>query len=189
MNVGPTVRTRQLRLAVIGLTGSGKSTVAGMVEAIAAERGLRCERLKLAAPLYRLQEVVYRAAGEDVRPQAQDQQLMEVLADALRRINPTSIVADFLSRLDGVDTDIVINDDLRDPDVDAPALVASGFKVVRVRTSEQLRAHRLAGRGDITVSDRSTVRLDAIRPDAVVENLSDLGTLRAAVESAMGGWL
>ena len=76
------VERGQLRIAVIGLAGSGKSTFAGVVAELAHERGLRCARLGLAAPLYALQERVYEAARTPLREGAQDQVLMETLARA-----------------------------------------------------------------------------------------------------------
>jgi hypothetical protein len=183
------VERGQLRIAVIGLAGSGKSTFAGVVAELAHERGLRCARLGLAAPLYALQERVYEAARTPLREGAQDQVLMETLARALRRISPTSLVDHFLDRLGAVEADVVVNDDLRDPHVDAVRLAAQGFRVVRVRATEPVRAARLSGRGDLTRSDRSTDELDRIVPDAVIDNDGDLDAFRAAVRALVGSWL
>jgi dephospho-CoA kinase len=180
---------RALRVSVIGLAGSGKSTCARFIEDFAREQGMIHARVKLAKPLYDLQEQVYRAAGGTLRAGAQDQVLMEALADAMRRIRPESLADDFIRRLGEVDADVVINDDLRDPQVDAPALRAQGFRVVRVVCDEGLRQRRLLERDDPSRADRSTSRIDLIEPDAVIDNGAGLDEYRDAVHEMLRGWL
>jgi hypothetical protein len=180
---------RVLRLSVIGLTGAGKSTLATITEGLAAERGLRFSRLKLAKPLYDLQERVYEMAGAQLRPGDQDQLLMESLAGSLRRIQPRSLVGIFLAALAATDADVVINDDLRDPHLDAVVLREHGFRIVHVRAAPQVRAARLAARADLTRAERSTGELSLITPDAVIDNDGDLADYTASVRRVVGGWL
>ncbi|AEN10092.1 MULTISPECIES: AAA family ATPase [unclassified Streptomyces] len=178
-----------LRISVVGLAGAGKSTCASLIEEYARDKGLAHARIKLAAPLYDLQDEVYRRAGAVLREGAQDQVLMEALADAMRRIRPDALVADFTARLAGTDADLVVNDDLRDPHVDAPALRGHGFRVLRITCDEEVRRQRLAGRGDPSRADRSTREIDLITPDAVIDNGADLDTYRSAVHTLLGSWL
>lgn len=182
-----------LRVAVIGLSGSGKSTCAGLIREWAAERGLTMARLPLARPLYELQTEVYAAAGVALRAGDQDQVLLEALATHLRRINPASLLDAFFARAAEaieVGADLLINDDLRDPHVDAPALRAEGFRVVRISCAEPMRLKRLAERGDLTHADGSTAGLDLIEPDAVLDNSAhDLSAYRTKVRDLMGCWL
>lgn len=178
-----------LRLAVIGLSGCGKSTTSALVAEFAARHCLRHTVVKLATPLYDLQAAVYDRAGVPLAPGAQDQVLLESLADAMRRIRPDSLVADFSARLAGVDADIVVNDDLRDPDVDAPALRGLGFRIVRVTADPETRAARLAARADLTRADRSTAGLDRIEPDAIIDNSGPLTTLADSVDRLLRSWL
>ena len=178
-----------LRVCVIGLAGVGKSTCAGLTEEFARDKGLTYARVKLSEPLYHLQEQVYRTAGADLREDAQDQVLMEALADAMRRIRPESLADDFTRRLARTDAELVVNDDLRDPHVDAPALRAHGFRVLRVVCDEDLRQSRLDQRDDPTRADRSTRQIDLIEPDAVIDNGAGLDAYRAAVHELLGSWL
>ncbi|MGG2459853.1 hypothetical protein ACO0M4_08545 [Streptomyces sp. RGM 3693] len=178
-----------LRVSVIGLSGVGKSTCASMIEEFARQRGLAHTRVKLAKPLYDLQAEVYRTAGAELPDGAQDQILMEALAGALRRIRPASLADDFTRRLAGTDADLVINDDLRDPHVDAPILRAQGFRVLRIVCDEDLRQKRLAERGDPTRAESSTRELDLIEPDAVLDNGAGLDAYRTAVHQVLGSWL
>jgi dephospho-CoA kinase len=178
-----------LRLSVIGLAGSGKSTFASIVETLAEEYGRTHARVKLAKPLYDLQARVYETAGVPLRAGAQDQSLMEALAAALRRIRADSLVDDFLTRLAATHADVVINDDLRDPHVDAVILRRHGFRIVRVTAQPSVRAARLAGRGDLTRSDHSTAELDLIEPEVVMDNSGDITNFSRAIRRLIGGWL
>ncbi|HEX8742814.1 MAG TPA: hypothetical protein VF712_06755 [Thermoleophilaceae bacterium] len=176
-----------LRLSVVGLTGSGKSTTTELLKRSLARRGLSVSVVKLADPLYRLQRAVYETAGVAIRPGDQDQVLMEALATQLRRISPTALVDDFMRRLEGTAADVVLNDDLRDTFVDYPALRAAGFRVVRVTAPEDVRLDRLGQRADLTVvaNSATTAHIDEIEPDAVIVNDSGQEELAAAVERVL----
>ncbi|MGL4175035.1 MAG: hypothetical protein ACRCSN_03080 [Dermatophilaceae bacterium] len=173
---------------MVGLAGSGKSTCASLIAEFAREQGLSHAVVKLAAPLYDLQDQVYRRSGAELSAGAQDQVLMEALADAMRRIRPTSIADDFLARLDKTSAQVVVNDDLRDPEYDAPRLTGRGFRVLRITCAEEVRRTRLAKRADPSLADRSTRHIDQIRPDAVIENAGRLEELRARVYDVMRIW-
>jgi dephospho-CoA kinase len=179
----------KLRLAIIGLSGSGKSTTAGLVKRFVENEGLSYAVVKLATPLYELQREVYGRAGVQLAPGEQDQVLMEHLAESLRRIRPDSLAADFLARLAETDADVVVNDDLRDPHVDAPALRGNGFRVLRVVADPPVRAARLTERADRTRADRSTTELDLIEPDVVIDNSGGLDALRESVHGLLRSWL
>jgi dephospho-CoA kinase len=176
-----------LRVSVVGLTGSGKSTTADLLKRSLARRGLTVGVVKLAEPLYRLQQAVYATAGVAIEPGDQDQVLLETLARELRRISPTSLVDDFMRRLRATDADVVINDDLRDTVVDYPALRDAGFRVLRVRAPEDVRLARLGQRSDLTVvaNSTTTARIDEIEPDAVIVNDGTREELAEAVERVL----
>lgn len=180
--VGPT------RLAVLGLSGSGKSTIAGLIRASFERRGLTVATVKLAEPLYRLQHEVYAVAAMGLRPGAQDQFLLEELARQLRRIAPRALAEDFLGRLLQADADVVLNDDLRDPWVDFPVLRDAGFRMIRVVVDEETRRQRLSERADpsVVLDSESTANIDRIPADAVIHNTGAVSELAAAVEKTLG---
>ncbi len=153
------------------------------------QQGRSVAVIKLAKPLYDLQQVFYRLAGKDIGPNDQDQLLLEAIASHLRRISPSSLVDDFSRRLTLVTADVVINDDLRDPHVDYPALQRLGFRFVRVRSDEQLRRARLAQRADLTVvvESQSSAQIDLIRPDFLIDNNGDLADLARIVAGVAAG--
>lgn len=168
-------RAAAIRIAMIGPSGSGKSTAAGELVDAYMQAGLRCGIYKLAQPLYRLQRQFYEAAGRGIGSDEQDQTLLETIATRLRAISPTCLVDDLGRRLDTADEDVVLNDDLRDDDVDWPYMRSLGFRIVRIVTPESVRRSRLGSRGDLTsipdsMLDRQMARIPA---DFVLTNGSD----------------
>jgi len=179
---------RSPRICVFGPSGSGKSTFAGMVEQFCVGNGMECRRVKLADPLYRLQRAAYHLAGVEIGPDAQDQVLMRLLAEQLRRINPRVLADDFARRVSTVAPGVVVvNDDLRDPQIDYPTVRALGFTLVRVVCSPQNRRLRLASRADLTVdtTESAEAGLDVIEPDLVVTNDGSIADLKAQVGAVL----
>jgi energy-coupling factor transporter ATP-binding protein EcfA2 len=181
-----------MKLALYGLSGSGKSTVAAALTGLLRERGYRVEVVKLAQPLYRLQSSIYAAVGQDIGPWEHDNELLVTLASQLRRISPNFIADDFLARVRASTADVVINDDLRDSSVDYPRLVAEGFQILHVSCSDEVRAGRVGARGDRSVVPDSdaTWGFGQIMPDWSLDTTS-LGTadLKHHVEIVVTKWL
>jgi cytidine deaminase len=162
---------RQDRIVLVGLSGVGKSALAARLrETLTQTRG-ECRVLKLADPLYRIQRLYYEIAC--VEATGQDQALLATVATQLRALSPRALLDDFLDRLRQVPPDVaVVNDDLRDPDVDAVGLRAEGFLFVRVTCPEQVRRARLAGRADISQIDELEwfgADLDRMEVDGTVD--------------------
>jgi dephospho-CoA kinase len=181
-----------LKLCVYGVAGSGKSTVSNMISDVLTSRGHNVEVIKLAHPLYRLQQHIYATAGLTVPFWTHDNDMLRTLATQLRRINQTFIVEDFLSRLHASTADVVINDDLRDPDVDYPRMVDSGFRFLHVTCADRVRAARMQRRGDVTVVPDSVSiwGFDRITADWSIDNSSDDPThLRHQVGVVLDKWL
>lgn len=176
---------RGLRVAVVGPSGSGKSTFTRLAVEYFGARDLRVATLKLAAPLYRLQALVYSEARVELKPGRQDQILLESLATNLRRVNPTALVDAFDEELKALEADCIINDDLRDPDIDAPHLIGAGFRIVRIETAPHLRLSRRQTRGDLSSSDQSTERIDEIPHEYRLQNDGTLQDYAGAVFSLM----
>jgi hypothetical protein len=178
------------RLVLFGHSGSGKSTSAALGRAYYERTGRRVALLKLASPLYALQHAFYQAAGRAIDPLVQDQVLLELIAQQLRRISATSLVDDFRRRLAETEAEVILNDDLRDIGVDYPALQELGFRFVRVWCEEPVRLRRLAKRTDIAAVPKSstTAHIDAIAADAWIDNSEEgIDHLRTKLEGILVG--
>lgn len=174
-----------MRIALIGHSGVGKSTtVAFLIDALAS-RGLRSDIIKLATPLYELQQRFRSAAGVELPPDVQDQVLLEDIAVQLRRLNERALADGFVRRVSASTADAVINDDLRDPDVDAAALRDNEFRIVRVQAPEEVRLRRLRARGDISTSDASSRGIDRIPVDATITNGGTVDDLRSQIRDLL----
>jgi dephospho-CoA kinase len=181
-----------MKLALYGLSGSGKSTVAAALTSSLTRQGHRVEIVKLAAPLYQLQGSIYATAGRQIGPWEHDNEMLRMLASQLRRINPHFIAEDFLHRVHASSADVVINDDLRDSQVDYPRLAAEGFRFLHVSCTDEVRAGRVTARGDRSVVPDSdaTWGYHRITPDWTVDTTSlDQADLHHQVEIILTKWL
>jgi cytidine deaminase len=118
----------------------------------AALLGRPVHRLRLAAPLYQLQSLIYTVAGRPLPDvTVQDGLLLNDLATHLRRINPDALTTGFAARVEQATAEpgaVLLCDDLRAADADA--VVALGFSLVHVTAPRELRLARKAGRGDLS---------------------------------------
>jgi cytidine deaminase len=164
-----------LRVSLVAPSGSGKSSTALFMLERCAVLGLSARIVKLAGPLYHIQQQFYRVAGVDIDPFAQNQKLLEDIATHLRSIRRDAIAHDFLNRLATEPADVVINDDLRDMETDLPALRKAGFVTVRVSASAEVIDRRLDTRRDLQTQRASALDAPMLahRPDHVVVNDGD----------------
>jgi hypothetical protein len=168
-------RVSQVRVSLVAPSGSGKSSTAAFMLERCAMLGLSARVVKLATPLYLLQQQFYRVAGIEIDPFAQNQRLLESIAVNLRAIRRDALVRDFLRRLEAETSDVIINDDLRDVETDLPALREAGFIIVRVSASPAAITRRLDARRDLHTERFSALDapLLAHRPDHVIVNDGD----------------
>jgi len=130
------------RISLIGPTGVGKSTLARRV----AER-FDGVVIKIAEPLYRLQEEFYRRIGKMVR--GQDGELLQFLGHKVEKESPGWLATQFLDQVERSQTSLVVNDDCRLNSY--KHLQANGFVFVRVHCEDTIHHARL--RADHTSAD------------------------------------
>jgi len=173
-----------LKLALYGLSGAGKSTTANMFHAVLSENMKNAVTLKLAQPLYELQSMYYRIAGKPIVWNQQDQQLLETIAASLRNISMTSLVDDLEKRMEMIHADVILNDDIRDTDVDYPAMKKMGFAFIHIICDENTRVQRLMDRHDLSkiVQSKTTEYINNIKSDFTIDTtLTDMESLRLKV--------
>lgn len=169
------------RLCLIGHSGAGKSTTAELIRHTAETTGRRCSIVKVATPLYELQQVFYARLGTPLPPSQQDQQLLESVADWMRQREPEFLIRDFLGRVETIDADVIVNDDVRSYDFDYPRLRAAGWTAIRVVAPTEHRHKRLSDLGYLTRSDKSTVGVDTVDVDHELHNDASIAELRRKV--------
>jgi hypothetical protein len=131
--------------------------------------------VKIAEPLYLMQRELYTMIGRQIAPYQQDQILLRVLAGEIRRIAPSFLADDFLRRVSQSTAKIIVNDDLKDVDVDYPKLVTAGFRFVKIACDEETRLRRLASREDLAVTPETpqTWQFDRIQPSWEIDNTEE----------------
>ncbi len=146
------------RVALVGYTGTGKTTIATELLHELRRHGQPAQLVKLSAPLYRLQHIYYAEAGISLAPETQDQELMAEIANRLRRISPDALLKQFLATVANTPPGAaIVNDDLRVPDPDAAVLRSAGFCLIRLECPGETRRTRLAGRSDHSIIDEPAV--------------------------------
>ncbi|MFF9001509.1 hypothetical protein ACF1GW_06240 [Streptomyces achromogenes] len=172
------------KIALHGKPGAGKSTLAGMLAEECERAGAPVRRLKLGAPLYDVQALVYALAGRPLVDNAvQDGPLLNALGSAMRRINPDALLAPFAARVQQAERlcpqAVLLCDDMRAPD--AEAVLALGFRLVKVTAPDGLRLQRKKRRGDLAAGDdEHSTEAPVTAPEwRRIENAGSLEDLRA----------
>jgi dephospho-CoA kinase len=184
------VKKKTLQYCLIAPSGSGKSTIAKLIGEFFHEFHVPCEILKLADPIYKLQKLFYEQAQIEINASQQNHNLMESIANNLRLLNPRAIIDNFLQRYDRLDVPVIINDDVRDVDVDWPILKSLGFRTLLIEAPENLRKERLLKRGDLLVSVKSQLDENFLRmePDeTIINNGKCLNELRYKIREWVAG--
>ncbi|PZG45880.1 hypothetical protein C1I98_15115 [Spongiactinospora gelatinilytica] len=168
------------KLALYGLPGAGKSTFARLLATQAEAAGVPCKVVKIGAPLYELQALMYTLAGRPLlSPTTQDGLLLSDLARHLRRINSTSLTDLFAAKVAAVPAGtILVCDDMRAPDVEA--VTRLGFLLVEVHAPQETRWPRRQARGDLTLAREDHPNEVPVHrtPDHRVANDGGLAALR-----------
>jgi cytidine deaminase len=173
------------RVALFGLPGAGKSISAGLLRRTLSEMGRNVEVVKLAAPLYDVQESFYARTRTRLAEGQQDGQLLNFLGSHFRRAAPGFLLEDFARRCSAAalaGADVLLCDDARPADLDG--LRAQGFTLVRVTAPDELRRDRKAGRGDRTAGrDDHPTELggEGVVADQDLDNSGDLAALEEGV--------
>lgn len=171
--------SKKIKLCFVGPSGSGKSTCARLMADQLSIIGYTCGIYKLAKPLYDLQKAFFEIADIELRPGAQDQLLLESIAIHLRRLSKNSLINNFNKLLCGAQEDIIINDDLRDVDVDLSSFIDQNFIIIRVFSNDDIRRERLSIRNDpsIILDSKLDANIRKIRANYTIVNNESIDEL------------
>lgn len=178
------------RLALYGKPGAGKTTFSGFLAEAVTAKGLNSVQIKLGAPLYELQAIIYSMAGKPMlSADQQDGLLLNDLGAHLRRINPGALTEMFARRVNRAAREFpeapIICDDMRAPDVDA--VRALGFQLIHISAPEALRRLRKGARGDVTAGSETHITEVPVQvpPEYNIDNSHDLKRLRESAEELL----
>lgn len=175
-----------IKISVIGKSGVGKSTFSELAQKFFEEKGCCTEIIKLSEPLYTLQHQFYEFSDCDITGKSfQDQILMENIANILRGLNPYSLVSHFSKRMNRIDCEVIINDDLRDPYIDGKYFLDNQFSIIRIEADESIRLSRLKNRNDISRSDKSSENINLIPTNFIIKNNGDLTMYKQKVHTLL----
>ncbi|MFF0491682.1 ATP-binding protein [Nocardia sp. NPDC004068] len=181
-----------VRIALFGPSGAGKSTTGRLIAQRCQVAKVEFHRLSLAEPLYHAQTEIYRLARRPLEdPHVQDAELLAVLGQQMRRINPSALIDDFSDRLQVLlarvrsrsGRHIILCDDMRYHDW--KALEQLQFVPVKIFATPEDCADRRRMRGDISSVSGipwSEQGLDGITPAHTLANTGSLDDLAVAIE-------
>lgn len=168
-----------LRLALVGESGVGTSTLARALSTAATTRGERMAVVSLQPPVRRLVTAVYAEAGlaPPVQDELRDRALRSDLLAHLRRRRPDALAERVLDEISTYPDEVgVCVEDLQYP-LDARHLRAAGFTVVALSCPEPLRRQRLAQRDETPLLTTPRLRWEQIPVDRDVQTTTPAGEL------------
>jgi hypothetical protein len=168
-----------IKVSFLGPTRVGKTTAAGLVTELFGGTNL-----KLAEPLFELQQIIYSYIGKNIGS-LQDGELLQFLGAKIQREIPDFLANDFCRRVlraTYVDrSSLITNDDCRPHNY--PYLKALDFIFVEIRGPQRLRSDQTA----IDPSQHLEWQPGAIEADHVLENVGDLAQYSDSIRSLMEG--
>lgn len=105
------MKEKQLRICFIGPSGLGKSTCSYLLKKHFQNK---VKIIKLAEPLYKIQQKIYNNFELKINENIQDGELLQLLGKRVQKLNPTFLAKKFLNKLKSNNNkQIIINDDCR----------------------------------------------------------------------------
>jgi ADP-ribose pyrophosphatase YjhB (NUDIX family) len=178
-----------IRIALCGEPGAGKSTTGSIIREWAQERDIVLSRLKIAAPLYRVQAAMYQELGRELHPGQQDGRLLNFLGAHFRAVEPSFLTRSFLNRCTEAaqgGAQVILCDDARP--LDLGHLRSAGFAIITIAASTEVRMQRRRDRGDLTLGDdkhSTEVGYSEVQADSLIDNSGDVQDLRRTVRQTL----
>jgi hypothetical protein len=180
------------RLALYGSGGAGKSSCARFMQEKMDEIELKIVRVRLAEPLYALQEAVYSAAGRPLDdPTTQDEALLSSIASHMRRINPEALIWPLWRHIDNALAseripDLLVCEDSRPPD--RRYLTELKFKFLHIDAPAEALISRRQSRRDISPTPAPAIT-ECQAGDTSLRNDSTIDLFRMRVRAFMSDYI
>ena len=162
------------KICLYGPTGSGKTTIAQHLI-----RKYNAELIKIATPLYQMQNEFYQKLGKTIS--GQDGEFLQFLASKILKENPFWLTDQFLKKVSQSNKHLIVNDDCRLNSYDV--LKKDGFIFIRVSTSSKNILKRM--RNDHTPIDTNhpvEQGFDKFNADHIIENNGSIDESLAKID-------
>ena len=153
-----------MKICLLAPSGYGKSTAIEILK-----KKYNIKNIKIADPLYELQEEFYKKIGRDCSDR-QDGELLQFLGVKIRKENPTYLVDTFKEKLNNYQNEvntIITNDDCRTMDYEH--LKKLGFKFIKINGFKRDRNDLTLANPKLAIEWQSEIPFDY-----EVNNLSGL---------------
>lgn len=180
--------TSNLKIALTGNTGVGKDTFVQILRK--DKRFSALKEIKLADPLYEVQNFIYNICQETKNYFVQDGELLNFLGKHMRKINPNVLENYFLQELNKIKESypIILCSDARPQDLNF--IRQQNFLVIKITTDKKLSIKRRMLRGDISLANanhQTEIITDDISFDYCIENNKTLHNYQETVLKLIEG--
>jgi hypothetical protein len=160
-----------LRLCFLAPSSYGKTTAIAIMQT-----EYKIVNIKIAEPLYELQDYFYQKIGINIKEQ-QDGELLQFYGVKIRKENPHYLLTTFIDKINNIkDVDIITNDDCRPYDYDC--LKELGFIFVKINGYKRNRLDHTLSNDNLSLEWQNNIPCDYI-----LDNLDDLNTYQIKVKN------
>ena len=162
-----------IRLALCGNSGVGKDTCSKII--LEQFFGLNHVVIRLADPLYAVQNYIYQICGKEKAPDAQDGVLLNFLGKHMRSINPDVLKDCFTKKIRSVQADLILCPDVRPLDI--PYIQEAGFIILHIIADPSVALERRKLRGDISLGSHTHSTEVGLSPALYNHEIVNNGTI------------
>lgn len=167
---------KPLKLGLLGTTGVGKDTCVSVIRNHFPNHSIYLVRL--ADPLYKAQEAIYKICRKNKEFYNQDGELLNFLGSHMRKINPDVLKQSFIDNLQICDSniDFIICPDVRPADIQF--VRDAGFLIIHIYADQNITLERRMLRGDISLGKADHETEKEINPTIYDYRLTNNGSLQ-----------
>lgn len=164
------------KLALLGGPGVGKDTFVQIFRKYFPI--FTFQQIRLAEPLYEVQDFVYKTCSKEIAMNTQDGVLLNFLGKHMRSINPNVLLDRFAQSVREMEqkADMILCSDLRP--IDAFCVKEMGFLVVHIVADPSLAMERRKKRGDLSLGSSSHETENGITSNMYDVQIPNNGTLQ-----------
>lgn len=176
------------KIALFGTTGVGKTTFFRILKQLYSP--VHIDEIKLATPLYNVQEYIYKLCSTQRAYEVQDGVLLNFLGQHMRAINPKVLENYFYERIKFLENSpAVVCTDARPPDY--KFIKDAGFTTILIKADKKVSQQRRIVRGDLSLSNpehstETNAEGEKLKFDFEISNNGSLEEFEESITKLMG---